>query len=51
MFELKEFQYCLTDLYYYVPHEKIIDKELIQNIFLLVRILNLEKIDWEIQLR
>jgi len=32
MFELKEFQYCLTDLYYYVPHEKLLDKKLIQNI-------------------
>lgn len=31
-FELKEFQYCLTDLYYFVPHEKLTDIDVIQNI-------------------
>lgn len=32
IFYLKEFQYDLTELYYYVPHEKIDDPNLIQEI-------------------
>jgi DNA-directed RNA polymerase subunit H (RpoH/RPB5)/predicted RNA binding protein YcfA (HicA-like mRNA interferase family) len=32
MFYMKEFQYDLTKLHYYVPHEKIENKELLQEI-------------------
>lgn len=32
LFSLNEFQYDITQLYYYVPHKKIIDKEFLKKI-------------------
>ena len=33
LFSLNEFQYDITKLYYYVPHEKIIDENLLKDFY------------------